>query len=183
MAAVSNLITNSRAPDSGSLKMSNGLTSVLFDVLVLAGSDLAITLWEKSLVYWLAQHDQSRIGSGCAGFDIQQMGWTRDAFDVQQRFVLAMIDTALARGGWERLPFSPKEEIVIDALRRFHQLVAGFSVDLISSLPETAWIPTGEQPEVQCQVHRVYLHETGCILCNDAPIDIPPEAAPNRSQV
>lgn len=93
-----NLITNERRAGSTPLQMSNGLTSIILDVLVIAGSDLA-TEWEKKIVYWLALHDQSLNGIGCVGFDIEEMGWERDDFDTQKRFILAIIDSALGRHG------------------------------------------------------------------------------------
>jgi hypothetical protein len=161
--------------------MSNGLTSVLLDVLVIAGNDLATSAWEKRFVYWLAQHDQSRNGLGCVGFDIEEMGWTRGAFDTQQRFVLGVIDSALARYGWDRIPFEPREESVFDSLKRLRELVVELSSEQLGSPPDDAWVPAELPPGGRCEVHRVYLHETGCIICNDAPIDLPREAAPNRS--
>ena len=65
-----NTITSSCVPGAAPLHLSNGLTSVLFDVLALAGTDHAATAWEKALIYWLVQHDQSRIGLGVVGFDV-----------------------------------------------------------------------------------------------------------------
>jgi len=159
------------------LQMSNATTSVLLDVLVIAGCDLAVTPWEQQLVYWLAQHDQSRSGLGCVGFDIGDLGWIATELDEQKRFVLRMIDATLARAGWDRLPFSPGEDRLRPALERLRELVV--EVDHVAA-PGT-WVPSELPPHGSCEVHRVYLHETGCIICNDAPIDAPAAIAPHRS--
>jgi hypothetical protein len=47
-----------------------------------------------------------RSGLGCVSFDLDWLGWRRDAFEAQQRFVVAVIDAALPGRGWDRLPNS-----------------------------------------------------------------------------
>jgi len=80
---VSNRITSNRATGSTPLLMSNGTTSVLLDVLAIAGSDLATTPWEKKLVYWLVQHDQSRSGLGAVSFPLCQGSCRLDRIGVK----------------------------------------------------------------------------------------------------
>lgn len=60
--------------------MSNGLTSVFIEVLAISGSILAKTNREKEMIIWLAQRDQSVVGIGTVGFDIDEMPWTIDSF-------------------------------------------------------------------------------------------------------
>ena len=161
--------------------MSNALTSIFFDVLVTAGCDLATTPWERALVYWLVQHDQSRLGLGIVGFDVEEMGWTHESFESERRFVTTLVDSALRRHGWDRLPFSPAEEHLFPALEQFRKLVLELPSNVAGSVSNQTWVP-GELPDRGlCDVHRVYLHETGCIICNDVPLDAPSAAAPNRS--
>lgn len=166
-----------KSGDKPPLQMSNSTTSVVLDVLVIAGCDLAATPWEQKLVYWLAQHDQTRSGLGCVGFDIRDLGWIADELEAQKQFVLRMIDAALARRGWERLPFTPGEERVMPALERLRELVG----EVAWSASQAVWVPSELPAHGSCEVHRVYLHETGCILCNDAPIDADAATAPHRS--
>jgi hypothetical protein len=178
---VANQITSERSTGSVSLRLSNTLTSVLLDVLVLAGADRAKTPWEKKLVYWLVCHDQSRIGLGVVGFDIAQMGWTRDDFAAERQFVLDLIDAARGRHGWERLPFTPREEGLFGALGHLRELVSAFPIEAVGPVGDNAWVPDELPVNGSCGVHRVFLHESGCILCNDVPLDAAPEAAPHRT--
>jgi hypothetical protein len=179
---VGNQITSERVPGAPELDMSNGLTAVFLDVLALAGSDLATDEWERAFVYWLVQHDQERTGLGSVGFDVGDMGWTEARFEAQRTFILRVIDGALARTRWDELPFVPGEELVLPALRAFRLLVEQFPATAITTPSSDAWVP-GDPPEYgACARHRVFLHETGCIVCNDAPVDAAPEAAPNRSR-
>ena len=48
-------------PSPACIQMSNGLTDVFLNVLILSGSALAKTVSEKRLIVWLAEKDQSRI--------------------------------------------------------------------------------------------------------------------------
>lgn len=98
-------ITNELAPGSPDIHASNGLLATFFDVLTLAATARARTTWELQLALWLAESDQTVMGLGMVGFDVSELGWTAEAFDAQKRFLLEVIDAALAREGWERLPF------------------------------------------------------------------------------
>lgn len=63
-------------PDDTGLRLSNGGTDVLFDVLTLAGCALAETAWEHHLVLHFA--DGHRTGRGTSGFDLSELPWTAD---------------------------------------------------------------------------------------------------------
>ena len=67
MVGVGNRITCERVPGAVSIKMSNGLTSVVLGVLAMAGARRASTDWERKLVYWIADHDQALVGRGRSG--------------------------------------------------------------------------------------------------------------------
>lgn len=178
---MANQITSDRRANAP-VRLSNSLTSVLFDVLAIAGCDLAQTPWQRRFAYWLVEHDQVRCGLGCAGFDVAELGWTVDDFAQQQQFVLAVIDAAYTRHGWQRLPFSPNRPALVEAaLLALRALVSDYSPRDIAPLPDRAWVPSQDPDYGQCEVHQIYLHETGCLLCNDTRVDAPAEAAPHRS--
>lgn len=177
---MANVISSERVAGAKKIRMSNGLTAVVFDVLALAACARARTESEKKLAYFLAQHDQSRIGVGCADLEIATLGWSRDEFEAQKRFVLAVIDDAAAHAHWELLPFTPNVEHVAAALAGLRALVEGFRKDAIAPEDEYDWTATDLPSRGACEVHGVYLHELGCIVCNDAPIDVQPALAPHR---
>lgn len=150
--------------------MSNARTAVVLDVLALAACDLATTDWQKRFAYWIVQHDQSRVGLGVVGFDVAVMGWTTEHFDQQHAFVLAVIDAALAKHAWDRLPFVPTDESVLPPLTKLRHLVAAFTREHVRPASETDWSPDELPTYGTCSSHRVYVHETGCIVCNDTPV-------------
>lgn len=163
---MANLLTNDASPTSKPLSMSNALTQVFFDVLALSGCDLATTPWETKLVYWLVQHDQTRCGSGTIGFDVSAMGWTNDGFESEQRFVSAMIEAALRQHGWERLPYKPHQDLVFHALRTFLRLIHEFPISALDGSAGDDWSPVDAPDGRVCDKHRIYLHESGCRICN-----------------
>lgn len=155
-------------PDGESaVRMSNGGTSVLLSVLVLAGSHLAQDDWDRRLVMWFATRDQSIVGGGTVGFDLGHFAWTEADFPRQKRFVLSMIDLALRRHGWDRLGYQPPH--VEDSLLRLRTLVSRFEREHIGAGPPKSWPWHDERTEFpRCAEHDVVLgfFET-CLLCND----------------
>lgn len=103
------------------LHLSNGGTDVLFDVLTLAGCDLAETAWEQNLVLYFA--DGHRLGMGTSGFDLSDLPWTAK-WRAEKAFFLRMIDTAASRHGWDRLRYDPP--YAAGWLAVYHAMLAGF---------------------------------------------------------
>jgi len=163
---MANLISNEAA--GLGLPLSNGATDVLLSVLVLAGSDLALTTWEQELVTWLAEHDQTILGIGMVSFDVHEIAWTCDRFDDEKAFLLKTIDQALTRHRWDALGYDPP--YAHQYLSTFRTLVQ--AVELESIRPDSTW-EWLQRPEamVKCSRHEVYVHASGCLLCNDAPLD------------
>jgi len=156
------------------LHMSNGLTSVLLEVVVLSGSILAETDREKELIIWLAQRDQAAVGIGTVGFDIDEMPWTLDSFEAEKAFMLRTIEAAIEGLGWERLDYEPNKDIVLNCLRQFGLMIQAFekrSVNLENYLEWTEIeegdpCPTIPYGYPKCEKHGVYLSLFGCIICN-----------------
>ena len=67
--------------NDNSLSMSNGLTDVFLDYLLVSGSELAKTDSEKILIVFLAEKQQSVIGIGNVDFDIIEMPWQKSTFE------------------------------------------------------------------------------------------------------
>jgi hypothetical protein len=158
-----NRIWNRKTGDS--LKMQNGATYVFISVLLLAGSDLAETLWEKEFVTWLGGRDQSIFGLGNVGFDIDDIAWSPGRFDEQKEFIMAMIDTALRRHRWEMLDYDPPYvHIDLAALRT---LIEKYTIEMAESAqPWKRWLGEPESLS-KCPKHDVYEHAHGCLLCHD----------------
>jgi hypothetical protein len=163
--AMGNLVTHDRS--GGVLRLSNGATSALLDLLALAGSALATTDWERSLVVWLAEHDQGVLGIGIVGFDLDAIGWTRTGFDGEHAFLLRVVDAALTGVGWGTLDWVPGD-LNREHLRGFRQLVEGVT----SPAGDTPWTFVAPLPEgwPRCPTHGVLRHgldDGGCVVCND----------------
>ena len=132
---VSNRFTAGGSPPDGTgLRLSNGGTDVLFDVLTLAGSALAETAWEQNLVLHFA--DGHRISRGISGFDLDELPWTR-SWQAEKAFFLQMIDTALGRHGWDRLRYDPPFPTA--SLAAYRAMVAQFT-----PVPATTRLLAGE---------------------------------------
>ncbi|TSC32884.1 hypothetical protein [Corallococcus sp. Z5C101001] len=174
-------ITNERVPGAPYVHASNGLLATFFDVLTLAATAHARTPWELRLALWLAESDQSVMGLGMVGFDVSELGWTAEDFDAQKRFLLEILDAASAREGWERLPFAlDAASPVVALLGKVREMVEQFPREAIPTSNAKPWRwPEGPPNHGLCELHHVYLHAAGCILCNEVPLDV---AMPHRSK-
>jgi hypothetical protein len=160
--------------DRDELHLTNGHTDVFFDVLTLAGCDLAKTEWEQNLVLYFA--DAHRLGMGTASFDLSEIPWTAN-WRAEKDFFLRMIDTAASRHGWDRLSYDPP--YVANRLAIYRAMVAGFvpvpvaapglpfcrKVLAVPGLPVWRTAP-GEELLARCGRHDIYQGELGCRLCD-----------------
>lgn len=149
------------------LGLSNGSMSVLMSVLVLAGSELARTEWEKRFVAWLARHDQSVFGLGMVSFDLADIPFTAE-WETERGFALRMTDLALEGFRFEDLDYDPP--FVKAQLATLRTLIKAIGPEVVAT-SATKVFEDADQPIERCELHDVYAHGYGCILCGE---DIPP---------
>ncbi|NJK48242.1 hypothetical protein HC931_08690 [Candidatus Gracilibacteria bacterium] len=149
------------------LAMSNGLTAVLIEVLSLSASYLAKTDAEIDFAIWVACHDQAIMGRGMVGFDLSELPWSTENFEAEKRFLLRVVDSAKAKQYWNLLDYEPREEMVLCSLEKFKDLIEDFSKEFIST--NNFWSKTLPKPakHKKCSLHNIYLHEEGCVICNN----------------
>ena len=108
-----------------SFKMSNGLTDVFIDYMLLAGSELAETESEKRLIAFLSERQQSFCGIGTVGFHIVEMPWDKKTFDTDKAFLLRTVARAreltTQESVWDKLRYRPNPENIEYALDGFIQ--------------------------------------------------------------
>ena len=131
--------------------MSNGGYSVLHEVLALAASRLAANDEQRYWALWIA----------C---DVTEMPWTHPGLESERAFLLAVIDAALSRLGWESLDYSPPR--VSESLTELRELVVAMRAEEVAEGELEVDAPP---PYATCDKHGVVLHDLGCIVCNNAP--------------
>ena len=131
--------------------MSNGGYSVLHEVLALAASRLAANDEQRYWALWIACHDT-------------EMPWTHPGLESERAFLLAVIDAALSRLGWESLDYSPPR--VSESLTELRELVVAMRAEEVAEGELEVDAPP---PYATCDKHGVVLHDLGCIVCNNAP--------------
>lgn len=160
-------------PGQTPLHMSNGGTAVLLDVLALSGARLARRDSEKRLLLWLSERDQSRVGLGAVGFDLCDMPWDPDSFQADRAFLLQTIQGARERTGWERLDYTPAEELLFPCLDRLSALLSSLDASHIRPENLEQWLAEAgpEDPVVcgfpVCPRHQTLLTAFGCHICNN----------------
>lgn len=156
--------------------INNAYTQLLFSTLLIAGSKLAKTPWQKQFLIWLAEHDQNHMGSGMVGFDVTNVYWIESEFDEQKQFVVDLAKNALNKKIWSQLPFTTNEPQLIALLQDWISL---FSVvqkqDIVQGKQDFNWLckPESSMLNDKCPQHNIYLNRLGdsvqlcCMICNN----------------
>ncbi|WP_342438446.1 hypothetical protein NSS79_04610 [Paenibacillus sp. FSL L8-0436] len=182
---MANTITRSDAETDQEIRCSNGLFSVVISVLTLSGSRIARTSDEKDFIIWLAEHDQSVLGSGTCGFTISEMPWSRDRMQLEKSFLDTTIEGAIRCLGWGMLDYTPNVTMLEPALNQFRTLVNELQETEIDFAVGQLWreeqeaertLP-GEYPV--CGQHHVLLCWHGCVVCHENAGILPADSDSN----
>lgn len=158
-----NLITNEKNGEY--LQLSNGGTAVLISVLLLSASDVAQTQWENDFTAWLAGHDQSLLGLGMIGFDLNDIAWSNSDFQQQKIFLLKVIHKAMKKHRWSVLGYEPP--YVGESLVKLRDMVNHFQQAHIGKDREWGQLQFKADPPRKCSKHAILEHVTGCYICLD----------------
>ncbi|GHC40176.1 hypothetical protein [Streptomyces cinnamoneus] len=150
------------------LSMSNGGTAVFVEVLTLAVSDLVEEPWDFRFAALLALQDQSCMGRGVVGFDLEEVDWGASSGERARNkaFVLRVIDLALSEHRWDELTYDPP--FAADYLRTFRTIVEAFDPALHDSSAHRFPGPE-EAAMASCVQHRVLTgmpHWEVCVFCS-----------------
>lgn len=150
--------------------MTNGGTDVFCDVIALAGSSMARTVWQQHVVLHFC--DLERFRSGFSGFDLADLPWTRDC-QAEHDFFLALLDRVNRRIGWEKLHYTPSIDYNLGA---FARMLTAFrpSPTPGSDLGDWTVVPKPHFLD-RCLRHGIFRGEFGCRLCDTwtQPVDAP----------
>lgn len=152
------------------VSLSNGGIDVLGDVMALAGSAVARTVWQQNLVLHFC--DLERYGRGFDGFNLDDLPWTQD-WRQEQDFFTEVVARATRRTGWDRLHYSPSFDYALDA---FTRMLTTFRATPTTDTYLGDWTlaPRAYRLDL-CIRHGIFQGECQCRLCDTSiqPIDAP----------
>ena len=132
--------------------MSNGLTDVFIDYLLISGSELANSESEKRMIVFLAEKQQTILGIGTVDFDIIEMPWQINSFDADKAFLLNVINHAKElssqKNVWDKLGYMPNNENLYYALNGFEILIKQMTVNDIDENNLHEWLNDAEQDDL-----------------------------------
>ena len=137
--------------------LSNMGTSALLIMLVLSGTAIARTDGEKNLVVFLAERDQTYRGLGVVGFNLNEMPWDRNAFDDQVRFMIRVVEGALARTNWDKVQnFTPNVALYAPLLETLKNMLSDLRQ---TDIENSDWACPSEY--VICDYHPALMYDLG----------------------
>lgn len=153
--------------------MSNSLTSVFISVLGLSGSAIATEDYQKDLILFLLEKDQSAVGIGTIYFDITEMPWIKEYFNLQKSFMLQVINRTKSKIDWHLLDYTPND-MIIDSLDKFQNMFENLSIEDVDLEKINTWLldtlnkrKSWIQKYPKCEKHGVFKTFYGCHICND----------------
>ncbi|GEO13414.1 hypothetical protein [Microvirga aerophila] len=140
--------------------------SVFVSVLSIASSLAAETRRHKEFAAWIASQDQAILGHGFAGFDIADMPWKAETIAADEDFMLSAVRLAMTKTGWERLDYTPPDELIIRRLDHFCLMLQEFRLEHTRAIEEGSI--GGNDPVIAtCPIHEIYTSQYGCPICHD----------------
>jgi len=96
-----NTIRFARCSDDPTVFMPQPLSLQVLDLLAMATSLLATSLWEVRLARWLNQREAvSGVHVGSVGFHLDELEWTEADWPQQRAFLLRLVDLAGVAQSW-----------------------------------------------------------------------------------
>ncbi len=150
---------------------------MLYATLLIAGSAIAKTEWEKFFMIWLAEHDQNLVGIGIVGIDFDDIFWSVTEFEAQQKFVVQIAQRAIEERVWTKLDYEPDETILLKILNLWIAVFSNAETKDIAAIDDFVWYakPDLSTLDEKCAIHHIFLNRLGtdkrscCYLCNDKP--------------
>lgn len=165
-----NWIQHPRYPEAN-IKMSNGLTIVVYSTLIVSMSKLAQSERDFDFYYWLADHDQTVFGIGNVSIDLDEMPWALENFDNEKQFILRVIEDAQKNLGYQIFDFGTHPEHLRGNLEDLRMLVMQLNKDDVENAPnrEGYLFREVEKPKIKekCSEHGIYKTIFGCYICNN----------------
>jgi len=170
---MANIISHTARNISHSI--SNGWTSVLYSTLLISGSRLAKTNWEKYFMIWLAEHDQNHVGLGMVGVDFDNIFWSTSDFEKQQKFMVEIAQNAIDEKFWTLLDYETDVETLTELLNLWITVFSNAQTEDIKLRDDFNWYNKPKQSEInmKCPIHHVFLNQLGktekdcCYLCHN----------------
>ncbi len=165
----------SHATKNISHSISNSWTSVLYYTLLISGSRLAKTNWEKHFMIWLAEHDQNHVGLGIVGIDFDNIYWSASEFEKQKEFVIGIAQNAINKKSWINLDYKTDEKTIAGLLNLWIDVFSDAQVNDIVPMDNFNWYhkPKPSEIDMKCPIHHIFLNQLGktekdcCYLCHD----------------
>jgi hypothetical protein len=171
-----NLIYNSL--NHKSIKLSTTGTEAIYRGIVVMGSAIAKTDWQRDLVIWFSEMNQNIKGIGLVGFDILKIGWNAEDFEEQKKFVLDVLNYVKKHKSWNNYNNLILDEYGTDNVGKLIDLFSEVKKEDIQFIYTPEIIKSSEPNKyTYCAKHNVLLNsypeESGqkCMVCGTITLD------------
>ena len=165
-----NFIEHPRFPEAR-IKMSNGLTVVVYSTFIVSLSKLAQTGRDFNFYFWVADHDQMIFGIGAVSINLAEMPWVFENFEEEKPFLLKVIEDAKENLGYKVFDFGTNPEYLRGYLEDLRMLISQLTlkdVENASKNPNYLFREIAAPNSLEkCVEHGIYKTIHGCYICNN----------------
>lgn len=148
---------NSISDGDATIRMSNGLATVVCHVIGLSGSALADTASQRGIAReFLARAELCSRGVG--DFELGELPWVSESFLSDRDFLVAALEDAATGHRWHLLGYEPHREWTLDRLAKLDAMVRSFAAPAV--FPES-----NTDDDRKCVSHEALLVDGGCVIC------------------
>jgi len=155
------------------VSFSNSVTDCLYSGILIEGSKLATSNWQKRLMIYVADKNQNVVGLGIVGIDLTKLEWNKSEFKEQKDFLLKIVQTSRINKSYNKYVFQLKEEIGNRKLIEIENLISDLSVKDIVEDKFFFYSEPSEFANEQCEKHKVYMNNLEvdrkyrCLICSN----------------
>ena len=156
-----------------SVSFSNLVTTPLYSGILIEGSKIAKSVWEKRLMIFIAEKNQNVIGSGIVGIELTELEWDKSNFKSQRDFLLEIVQQSRINKTYNKYIFTLQEKIGEMKLLEIEDLIASLKIEEIKESKFKYYIEPPKSKFDLCDKHKVYINylseerKDNCLICSN----------------
>ena len=154
------------------VNFANWLTKPLYCGILIEGSLLAQSNWEKRLMVYLAEKNQKLVGLGVVGINLTELEWKKSTFTEQKDFLKEIVNSSMKNKSYNKYHFRLDDKLAKQKLSEILNLIEKLKLEDISDSKFRYFFEPPNVIDKICSKHKTYLNYFDvptvdkCLICS-----------------
>lgn len=154
------------------VNFANWLTKPLYCGLLIEGSLLAQSNWEKRMMVYLAEKNQKLVGLGIVGINLSELEWEASTFNKQKEFLTKTVKSSIRNQSYNKYHFKLDVELAEQKLNEILELIENLKFEDTSDVKFSYFFEPPDLIDQICGKHKTYLNYFDvpnidkCLICS-----------------